>query len=35
MARDDVETLCSEWDRYAADQYEILLAEEAGENDTR
>jgi hypothetical protein len=34
MARDDAETPCSEWDRYAAEQYEILLAEEAGENET-
>lgn len=34
-ARDDSEGGCSEWDRYAAEQYEILLAEEAGENEIR
>ena len=32
-SQDDSETPSTDWDRYAAEQYEILLAEEAFENE--
>ena len=35
VLREDGEAACSEWDRYAAEQYEILLTEEACENENR
>ena len=35
MPREEVEGAGTEWDRYATEQYEILLAEEVCENDSR
>lgn len=33
LPQDDPESPCTDWDRYATEQYEILLAEEAYENE--